>query len=65
MIYNKISYGYVIQSFDSETGDCVEQQFVPDGRIERQNAEGEPIPDTDLEELEKMEKECDLDMVQP
>lgn len=65
MIYSKISYGYVLQSYDSETGDCVEQQFVGDGRIERLDVEGQAIPETDIEELEKMEKECELDMLQP
>ncbi len=65
MIYTKLTYGYVIQSYDSETGACIEQQFVPDGRVERQNEAGEAVPETEVEELEKMEKECDLDMVQP
>ncbi len=65
MIYTKITYGYVVQNYDSETGDCVEQQFVADGRIERQDENGEPIPEDGLEELENMEKVCDLDMVQP
>lgn len=65
MIYTKITYGYVVQNYDSETGDCVEQQFVPDGRVERQDESGQPIADTDIGELENIEKACDLDMVQP
>ena len=65
MIYSKITYGYVAQRYDSEPGDCVEQSFVSDGRVERQDANGEPIPEDQIEELENTEKECSLDMVQP
>ncbi len=65
MIYTKITYGYVSQNYDSETGDYVEQQFVGDGRVARQDENGQPIPDEDIGELENMEKACDLDMVQP
>lgn len=65
MIYSKISYGYVVQTYDSETGDCVEQTFVADGRVERQDEDNEPIPDEQVGELENTEKECAFDMVQP
>ncbi len=30
MIYIKIIHGWVAQHFDSETGDCVQQEFIPD-----------------------------------
>jgi hypothetical protein len=65
MIYSKISHGYVVQSYDSETGDCIEQSFVADGRVERLDDDGEPIPPEHIAELENTEKECSLDMVQP
>ncbi len=65
MIYSKISYGYVVQSYDSETGDCIEQSFVADGRVERQDETGEPIAAELVGELENTEKECAFDMVQP
>ncbi len=65
MIYSKISYGYVAQSYDSETGDCIEQTFVADGRVERLDANGELIPPEQIAELENTEKECSMDMVQP
>jgi hypothetical protein len=65
MIYTKVTYGYVMQRIDNETGDCVSMQFVPDGRVERQSEAGETISEEDAVELENMEKECDLDMVQP
>ena len=65
MIYTKLTYGYVVQSIDSETGDCIQMQFIPDGRIERQDDSGEPISDEASLELQNVEKECSLDMVQP
>lgn len=65
MIYRKRSYGCVVQSIDSETGDCIAVEFIPDGRVERQNEEGESLDGHDLTELENTEKECSLDMVQP
>jgi hypothetical protein len=65
MIYTKLTYGFVAQSIDSETGDCVQMQFIPDGRIERQDDSGEPIGDDGSVELQNVEKECSLDMLQP
>ena len=65
MIYTKLTYGCVAQTIDSETGDCVQLQFIPDGRIERQDDSGEPIGEDASVELENVEKECSLDMVQP
>ena len=29
MIYLKITHGWVAQHYDSETGDCVQQEFIP------------------------------------
>jgi hypothetical protein len=65
VIYSKLTYGYVVQRIDSETGDCVSMEFVPDGRIDRQTDAGETFQGDDAAELENMEKECSLDMVQP
>jgi hypothetical protein len=65
MMYSKITFGYVIQNYDSETGDCVEQQFVADERVERQDQNGQPIPEDQVGELANTEKECSFDMVQP
>lgn len=65
MIYRKLSYGCVVQNIDSETGDCISMEFIPDGRIERQTEGGESFDGQDATELENMEKECSLDMVQP
>ena len=65
MIYAKMTYGFVVQSIDSETGDCISMQFVPDGRVERQKESGEDISPEEVVELENTEKDCSLDMVQP
>lgn len=67
MIYLKMVRGFVAQSFDSETGDCVRQEFFPDetSAAERQDEAGTPIPEIDQVELANTEKPCSLDMVQP
>jgi len=65
MLYTKLTYGCVAQTIDSETGDCVSQTFIGDGRIERQNESGEPITEGDAVEYINVEKDCPLDMVQP
>ena len=67
MIYIKITHGWVAQHYDSETGDCVQQEFIPDQEepVTRQNDAGEPISDEQQTELANTEKECAMDMVQP
>jgi hypothetical protein len=67
MIYVKTVRGFVAQHFDSETGDCVQQEFVPDGdtAAERQDEVGNAIAEGDQVELANVEKECPMDMVQP
>ena len=67
MIYIKITRGFVAQHYDSETGDCVQQEFIPDETEppERQDETGQPISDSDAVELSNIEKECPMDMVQP
>lgn len=67
MTYSKITWGYVAQQYDSETGDCVQQEFVADATqpTQRQDESGSPIPDSDQVELENTEKACAMDMVQP
>ncbi len=65
MIYMKMTRGWVAQQYDSETGDCIRQEFLPEEEVQRQYDTGEAIPETDIEELENTEKECPFDMVQP
>ena len=66
MIYTKMTRGWVAQQYDSETGDCVRQEFVADeGDVQRVDESGQPISDADVEELENTEKHCPFDMVQP
>ena len=66
MIYTKIVHGWVAQKFDSETGDCVSQEFIAEeGTAEREDEEGNPIVDDQSEELANTEKEMTFDMVQP
>ena len=67
MIYSKLTWGYVAQKYDNETGDCVQQEFVADSTqpVLRQDESGNAIPDGDQVELSNTEKECPMDMVQP
>ena len=66
MIYTKMTRGWVAQQYDSETGDCVRQEFIAEeGDVQRVDESGQPISDADVEELENTEKHCPFDMVQP
>jgi hypothetical protein len=66
MIYTRMTRGWVAQQYDSETGDCVRQEFIAeDPNPQRVDASGEPIPDGDVEELQNTEKHFPFDMVQP
>ena len=67
MIYIKITHGWVAQHYDSETGDCVQQEFILDEQdaVTRQDDSGQPIPEEQQTELANTEKECAMDMVQP
>ena len=67
MIYMKIIHGWVAQHYDSETGDCVQQEFIPDEEepVKRQDENGEPIPEDQVTELANLEKDAPTDMVQP
>ena len=67
MIYTKMTRGWVAQQYDSETGECVRQEFIPEDGVgpERVDESGQAIPDGEVEELENTEKHCPFDMVQP
>ena len=66
MIYTKMTRGWVAQQYDSETGECVRQEFLAeDAEPQRVDESGQPISDGEVEELENTEKHCPFDMVQP
>ena len=67
MIYHKIIHGWVAQHYDSDTGDCIQQEFIPDEEepIKRQDEEGTPVAEELITELQNIEKEVSTDMVQP
>lgn len=48
MIVNKIIIGFVIQTFDTDTGLCTEQDFVEGDDVSFEDEAGEPIEDQDL-----------------
>jgi hypothetical protein len=66
MIYTKMTRGWVAQQYDSETGECVRQEFISEeAAAQRVDESGQPISDGEVEELENTEKHCPFDMVQP
>ena len=65
MIYAKMTRGWVAQHYDSETGDCVRQEFIAESEVQRVYEDGQPVADGEVEELENTEKYCAFDMVQP
>lgn len=68
MIYLKMTHGWVAQRYDSETGECIGQQFVADPEEQpiREQEDGTIIEDDEmLTEMANTEKECPMDMVQP
>jgi hypothetical protein len=65
MIYTKLTRGWVAQQYDSETGDCVRQEFLAEQEVRRLYEDGQDVADSEAEELENTEKPCAFDMVQP
>jgi hypothetical protein len=55
MILRKITSGFVVQEFDSETGRCLSQEFVAGDQVEWENRQSNLVSDgdfgIDLEEL--------------
>lgn len=58
MIINKITVGFVIQSYDTETKEWIGQDFIASDEVIYETEEGEP---TD----ERIEDYLPFDMVQP
>jgi hypothetical protein len=47
MIINKITTGFVVQKFDTETGLCIRQEFIAGDAVEYEDESGNPIDDDD------------------
>jgi hypothetical protein len=60
MKVNKITTGFVIQTYDTETGRCVEQSFVADDQVDYEDQNGDPVG-----WQEQPEAYQPFDMVQP
>jgi len=43
MIVKKITTGFVIQTYDTETGYCIEQNFSAGDIVEYEDEQGEPV----------------------
>jgi len=51
MIINKITHGYVIQAYNTDTGKCESQEFVAGDECEYETADGDSF-DIDASETE-------------
>lgn len=60
MIINKITVGFVIQKFDTESGKCVSQEFVAGDEVSYETESGEHLDDDDFLDLYQA-----YDMVDP
>jgi hypothetical protein len=45
MNLSKITTGFVVQKFDSDTGRCISQEFVAGEQVEWEDQKGNPIED--------------------
>lgn len=45
MILNKITTGFVVQKFDSDTGRCLSQEFVAGDQVEWEDQAGNAVED--------------------
>lgn len=66
MKIDKITYGFVVQTMDTKTGKCIAQKFKADDGSEYETVEGEPLEESEVEELTKNKTlNYHFDMVQP
>jgi len=70
MIINKITTGFVIQSFDTDTGTYTHQHFVAGDEVDYENVEGHFLSNKELAKFNfgpdaKNEPCMPFDMVQP
>ena len=47
MIVNKVTTGFVIQKFDTETRQFVSQEFIAGDQVDFENERGEPVESCD------------------
>jgi hypothetical protein len=48
MIVRKITSGFVVQEFDSETGRCLSQEFIAGDQVECEDRQGNSLSDGDF-----------------
>ncbi len=61
MKINKITYGFVVQKFDTKTGKFTEQEFVAGDQVEYEDMYGDTPSDKFVDKV----GELNFDMVQP
>ena len=67
MKINKITTGFVIQTFDTETKEYVSQEFVAGDPVEYETLDGESVDavEVGMQTAEGLEPYLPFDMVQP
>jgi hypothetical protein len=48
MIVHKITTGFVVQTFDTETGKYTEQEFVAGDEVDYENEDGESLDQSEV-----------------
>jgi len=62
MIVNKITIGFVIQQFDTETSQCISQEFVSGDEVSYESENGELLDENEFDGLFLYQS---YDMVEP
>ena len=65
MLVNKITAGFVIQTFDTKTGKWVSQEFVADNQSEYENETGKPLKHDSIAYAKTFDAYLCFNMVQP
>ena len=65
MIISKITPGYVVQKFNTETGQYFSQEFIAGSEVDYENELGDPVDSDVMVEADGTEPYLPFDMVQP
>jgi hypothetical protein len=67
MLVNKISIGFVIQTFDTEKKEYISQEFFSNDEVEYEDTEGDPVDPVavGMQNENGEEKYLPFEMVQP
>lgn len=61
MIINKVITGYVVQSYDTETNEYINQAFIASDEVEYETEDGDSVNQDEIDKVGYLS----FDMVQP